>query len=230
MTNEPRANFCAAASNGSSATWMSASFELVAQRDRARCRALWLIANTRARARHAARRLDVARHRAPSARRAPSDRSRARPARRTLRGTSSRCRRTASSADRSAPSTDSRAARRRCASTAGPCGRCSCRPGTRASSVAGAAALRCRRPAAAVARRRRRATSPPRRRAAPPPAPAHRDVTVNGAVAREISTRCFCSTRSSSACAPGRGSSAGKHVGRRALRSSAFRIERLLFS
>ena len=40
-------------------------------------------------------------------------------------------------------------------------------------------------------------------------------VTVNGAVAREISTPCFCSVRSSSACAPGRGSSAGEHVRRR---------------
>ena len=33
--------------------------------------------------------------------------------------------------------------------------------------------------------------------------------TVNAAVAREISTRCFCSTRSSSACAPARASLAG---------------------
>src|SRR5437867_4903984 len=53
-------------------------------------------------------------------------------------------------------------------------------------------------------------------------------VTVNAAVAREISTPCFCSTRSRSACAPGRGSSA---VSTYAAGPSvfAFRMERLLF-
>src|SRR6266487_256323 len=52
-------------------------------------------------------------------------------------------------------------------------------------------------------------------------------VTVNDAVAREISTPCFCSVRRRSACAPGRGSSpvrtyaAGPSV-------LAFKIDRLL--
>src|SRR5258708_6905754 len=52
-------------------------------------------------------------------------------------------------------------------------------------------------------------------------------ITVNGAVAREISTPCFCSTRSRSACAPGRVSSA---VNTYAAGPSvlAFRIDRLL--
>jgi hypothetical protein len=34
-------------------------------------------------------------------------------------------------------------------------------------------------------------------------------ITVNGALAREISQPCSCSIRNRSACAPGRGSSAG---------------------
>ena len=53
--------------------------------------------------------------------------------------------------------------------------------------------------------------------------------TVNGAFAREISTCCFCITRSSSACAPGRRSSAGStYAAGPSVR--AFAIERLLFS
>ena len=53
-------------------------------------------------------------------------------------------------------------------------------------------------------------------------------MTVNSAVAREISTPCFRSTFSSSACAPGRGSSAASTY---AAGPSVFalRIERLLF-
>src|SRR2546426_5802955 len=53
-------------------------------------------------------------------------------------------------------------------------------------------------------------------------------VTVNSEVAREISIPCRCSTQSSSACAPGRGSSAEKTY---AAGPSvfAFRIDRLLF-
>src|SRR5262245_21184723 len=52
-------------------------------------------------------------------------------------------------------------------------------------------------------------------------------VTVDSAVAREISTACFCSTRSSSACVPGRGSSAGStYAAGPSVR--AFRIDRLL--
>ena len=78
----------------------------------------------------------------------------------------------ASSADRSGSSTGSRAARRRCASTAGPCGRCSCRPGTRC--VSGGAARRCRSAASPACR------APPRPPRPPRPAPAatlhrHRD-------------------------------------------------------
>src|SRR5262245_63280547 len=53
-------------------------------------------------------------------------------------------------------------------------------------------------------------------------------VTVNDAVAREISTPCFCSVRRRSACAPGRESSAGNtYAAGPSVR--AFRIERLLF-
>ena len=145
-----------------------------------------------------------------------------------LPGTSSRCRRTAASARRSATSTDSRAARRRCASTADPCGRCSCRPGTRASSEAARGRrgrrLRCgcrrvgggRAPAASPRRRRRGRRVRPARPPARPPG----IVTVNAAVAREISTACFCSTRSSSACVPEARIARREHVGGRALRPS----------
>src|SRR5690349_5211318 len=54
-------------------------------------------------------------------------------------------------------------------------------------------------------------------------------VTVNAAVAREISTFCFCITCSNSAWAPSRGSFAGRMY---AAGPSvfAFRIDRLLFS
>ena len=68
--------------------------------------------------------------------------------------------------------------------------------------------------------------------AAPRPAarapPRDGTVTVNGAVACEISTACFCNTRRSSACAPGRRSSAGRTyaAGPSVL---AFRTDRLLF-
>src|SRR5262249_48086465 len=52
-------------------------------------------------------------------------------------------------------------------------------------------------------------------------------VTVNSDVAREISTPCFCSTRNSSACAPGRGSSPGiTYAAGPSVR--AFRSERLV--
>ena len=110
---------------------------------------------------HAAQRLDVALDQLHRRVEDLHDRSRGRPARRSLRGTSSRCRRRGAPARRSAPSTGSRAACRRCASTADPCGRCSCRPGTRASSAAAAVAAS---PGACAA-----AASPP---AAPPPPPA----------------------------------------------------------
>jgi hypothetical protein len=52
---------------------------------------------------------------------------------------------------------------------------------------------------------------------------------VKGVVAREISTACFCNTRSKSACAPGRGSFA---VNTYAAGPSflGFMTERLLFS
>src|SRR5215218_6839081 len=66
---------------------------------------------------------------------------------------------------------------------------------------------------------------------APRPAPRARlagIVTVNGAVAREISTACFCNTRSNSACAPGRRSSAGSTYAA-GPSTRAFVTERLLF-
>src|SRR5215218_9380590 len=53
-------------------------------------------------------------------------------------------------------------------------------------------------------------------------------VTVNGAVAREISTACFRNTRSSSACAPGRRSSAGSTYAA-GPSTRAFVTDRLLF-
>jgi hypothetical protein len=66
-----------------------------------------------------------------------------------------------------------------------------------------------------------------------PPRPAGRTrlagmVTVNGAVAREISTACFRNTRSNSACAPGRRSSAGSTYAA-GPSTRAFVTERLLF-
>ena len=66
-------------------------------------------------------------------------------------------------------------------------------------------------PVASRGRRRRRPPRParPRPPAAPPAAGRAGIVTVNAAVALEISTPCFCSTRSSSACVPRRGSLAG---------------------
>ena len=219
MMNDPRANCLPSASNGSSADLEVGLREAIAQR---RERVVGVVVDRehaspcRSRRRARGRRPS----RAPSARRAPSRPSRARPARRTLRGTSSRCRRTGSSADRSAPSTGSRAARRRCASTAGPCARCTSRPGTCASRSSSARSSTCRRRGRVLHRR-----APPRRARATRRA----RVTVNGAVAREISTRCFCRTRSSSACAPGRRSSAGSTY---AAGPSAFAFvtDRLLFS
>src|SRR5581483_4846137 len=53
------------------------------------------------------------------------------------------------------------------------------------------------------------------------------NVTVNGAVAREISTPCFCRIFNRSACVPGRGSSPGStYAAGPSVR--AFRIDRLL--
>ena len=54
-------------------------------------------------------------------------------------------------------------------------------------------------------------------------------VTVNDEVAREISTPCFCSTRSNSACAPGRRSSAGNMYAA-GPSTRALRTDLLLFS
>ena len=54
-------------------------------------------------------------------------------------------------------------------------------------------------------------------------------IAENEAVAREISTACFCSTRSISAWAPGRGSFAGStYAAGPSVRD--LRIDRLLFS
>ena len=115
---------------------------------------------------------------------------------------------------------DDVAAGRERARVSAACGRCAAR--LRAACLS---ALRhLRRLALALAA----STAAVRRRALPRLALLPGTVTVNGAVAREISTPCFCSTRSSSACAPGRGSSPGSTY---AAGPSvfAFRIERLLF-
>src|SRR6185503_10995464 len=79
--------------------------------------------------------------------------------------------------------------------------------------------------------------SPPAAAAPPrpplPPRPAAfglaGTVTVNAAVAREISTACFRITRRSSACAPRRPSLAGKTYAA-GPSTFAFRIDRLLLS
>ena len=132
------------------------------------------------------------------------------------------------------PVPDSRAACRRCGCRAGPCAARRCRPGTSASRarlglVRGL--LLCPAPAPARPTRSRRCRSPPAAslvvsRAADASCPG--TVTVNGAVAREISQPCSCRMRSRSACGPGRGSSPGKTY---AAGPSVFgfRIERLLF-